>query len=726
MHPDIVSGYWTLGGLVQNVCLWGIEMGTTNYVPPDNDVMVQSIVEPVSGVELTSAEPITIKIKNVGLNDQTDIPYEVTWDGGNYSGTLAGTLASGESTEVTLPVTADLSAYGDYNFEACTQLAGDENPDNDCKTKVVTNIEPFVCVDGLYSTGCSFGDGLTYWDFSDVNVPDIPCGNGNPYDWYHDYTDMVHSLEAGMDYTLTVQAGYNNTFFDVWIDFNDNLYYDPDELILNDVECAEAGVNYEFTVTIPATAANGTHLLRYRTNWQATVEDPCETYSYGNACDFSAQIGGSGGSWLSADPVSGTLNQNESMTITVTYNSDGLEQGDYNGDLTFTSNDPNNPTVVVPVLLHVGGGCPYPPPTDLMGEEISPNTVYLQWQAPETPGGVIRWDDGINADGIGLTNGGSFYVAARWDASQLTQYDGLYLTHVDIFPRSESGSATFTLKVWTGANAGNLIHSQDLTGLTFEEWNTIELDAAVQIDASTELWIGYETEHPAGDFPAGCDAGPAVAGYGDMITLDGSSWESMSNAYGLDYNWNIAGIIGIAADGLPLAQPIVMNDNISNPSADLAQGFLPKAANPEWVEALRDYLYFNVYRDGAMIADNIMDTEYTDNGVPNGDHEYQVSAVYETCESFSDPITVGVTSINEAQEPLTTAMYPNPANEVVNIESNMNITHVMIMNNLGQVVYNDVANGKLVQINTSSFEKGIYFVQFETSAGKTVEKLIVQ
>jgi hypothetical protein len=44
MHPNIVPGTWTLGGIVQNVCLWGVEMGITEPIPTD-----WLSVDPVSG-----------------------------------------------------------------------------------------------------------------------------------------------------------------------------------------------------------------------------------------------------------------------------------------------------------------------------------------------------------------------------------------------------------------------------------------------------------------------------------------------------------------------------------------------------------------------------------------------------------------------------------------------------------------------------------------------------
>nr|NQU91892.1 hypothetical protein [Bacteroidota bacterium] len=80
MQPDMISGTWTLGGICQNICIWGIEMGLTGP-PPTVDVGVQLFVSPVSGPYLTNSETVTIKVKNFGSDAQSNIPvyYTLGW-----------------------------------------------------------------------------------------------------------------------------------------------------------------------------------------------------------------------------------------------------------------------------------------------------------------------------------------------------------------------------------------------------------------------------------------------------------------------------------------------------------------------------------------------------------------------------------------------------------------------------------------------------------------------
>lgn len=84
-----------------------------------------------------------------------------------------------------------------------------------------------------------------------------------------------------------------------------------------------------------------------------------------------------------------------------------------------------------------------------------------------------------------------------------------------------------------------------------DQWNIIDIASPVPVDITKELWIGLNVI-ASGGWPVGCDAGPAVVGYGDMIYYN-DVWSSLSTNYALDYNWNIQGYI----EGIP---PIGIKD----------------------------------------------------------------------------------------------------------------------------------------------------------------------
>jgi len=70
--------------------------------------------------------------------------------------------------------------------------------------------------------------------------------------------------------------------------------------------------------------------------------------------DYSISYDGDlGGSWLSASPDTGSLAIGDNEIITVTVDTTGLLEGDYSGQLIISTNDPNDPEVVVAVDLTV-------------------------------------------------------------------------------------------------------------------------------------------------------------------------------------------------------------------------------------------------------------------------------------------------------------------------------------------------------------------------------------
>ncbi|MCK4312243.1 MAG: T9SS type A sorting domain-containing protein [Candidatus Cloacimonetes bacterium] len=295
----------------------------------------------------------------------------------------------------------------------------------------------------------------------------------------------------------------------------------------------------------------------------------------------------------------------------------------------------------------------FDPPENLVATVVNYNEVELAWQPPGGGAGEwIHWDDGINNNAIGLVSGGSFLVASRWDPANLADYDGWDLMKVNFFPCDDM--CTYEIKVWTGANAANLVLDQAVTTFVVDTWNEIILDTPITIDATDELWFGYGiVNHAAGTHPAGCDAGPAVAGFGDMISLDGVTWDSLSGL-GFDFNWNLQGYV-FGSDGETVAMnkkaevgveristPIVEKRVLTRINSNLLS-CAPTHGTRLTAEQSRDDRYlsgYKVYRDGeeiAEITDPLVLTYSDDEGLDAGDYEYYVTAIYEAPAGESDP-----------------------------------------------------------------------------------------
>ncbi len=85
-------------------------------------------------------------------------------------------------------------------------------------------------------------------------------------------------------------------------------------------------------------------------------------------------------------------------------------------------------------------------------------------------------------------------------------------------------------------------------------------------------------------------------------------------------------------------------------------------------------------------------------------------------------VTAGVGVENHEMD---ATIYPNPANNVLNITSTENINLVEVYNMMGQMVGSYTANDMNTQINTTSFANGVYTVKISTENGTTTTKFTV-
>ena len=453
--------------------------------------------------------------------------------------------------------------------------------------------------------------------------------------------------------------------------------------------------------------------------------------------------------FITLNPASGQINSGNTTDVTVTFNASNMNPGVYAANVVVNSNDPVNPQKLVPVSLTVTSAVNFPEinvnPTSLefalgyfeqetkllnvsnvgnidlnanmsitYGEDalapvttpveeyvnvINPEQFGLANTANPTPSPnvsddvVIRYDNGVNDDAIGLTSGGTFQVSAYWPASSMGQYAGMELTSVEIFINDPPSSCV--LKIYDQGSAtvpGSLLHQQTLS-VNPVAWNNIVLSSPVSITGN-DIWIGYEVTHGGSEFPAGCDAGPAVAGFGDMISLDGVSFEPMSGL-GLNYNWNIAGTL----------------------SGDVQVEWL--SIDPmSGVIAPGDMLPFDVTADTEPFGGPTDETYYASIWIASND---PATPMLEVPVVLTFPV-----GMRDLYSDAYMMMFPNPANNVVNLSTNYAMSNVKVVNQLGQVVLEQKPNSKAVSLNTTQLQAGIYFVKIISEAGESTQKLIIK
>lgn len=383
------------------------------------------------------------------------------------------------------------------------------------------------------------------------------------------------------------------------------------------------------------------------------------------------------------------------------------------------------------------------PPDSL---SVDPYSGLFTWSAPSAGTAEwLHWDSGENYEAIGLSVAAPFSYAARWDAVMMAPYAGLSVTTISYYPRSHE-NATFTFKIWTGSNAATEVYSQDITHYTPDQWNEFTLDTPY-ILTGEEFWVGFEVIQYAGDHPAGCDAGPAIAGYGDMLSVDnGASWLPLS-AYGWLYNWNLQVLVDSGrGESVSLGHFTPQTEEYPPAENTVLQsmGHLSMFdVNEKDEQPSRDITGYNVYLNGTLLG-NTTDLEWQFTNLIHGTtYTAGVATVYD--EGTSNTVEIdfmyeGTGVGNEmphAAEIMTN--YPNPFNPVTTIlfstmESSRN-TELAIYNSRGQKI-NTLVNEKMpagqytaVWDGTDETGKpvssGIYFYMLSSGKLQKTRKMIL-
>ena len=168
----------------------------------------------------------------------------------------------------------------------------------------------------------------------------------------------------------------------------------------------------------------------------------------------------------------------------------------------------------------------------------------------ETPGpgpqpGAGDWyyyDNGINADAIGLTSGGSFYWGVMFPAGSFT---GNMVTKVSMYDYSAHSGNILVYQGGTTA-PGTLMGQQAYTCTGAEDFVEWEFASPVTIDPSQNLWIVMNNNN--GQYVASCCDNTGDAN-GRWISLDGSDWMDLYLDAGLNYTWMIRAYVASGAKG---------------------------------------------------------------------------------------------------------------------------------------------------------------------------------
>lgn len=178
----------------------------------------------------------------------------------------------------------------------------------------------------------------------------------------------------------------------------------------------------------------------------------------------------------------------------------------------------------------------------------------------DTPAEIILHHDGENKEGIGVTTGGTFEVAAMYPTSMTADHKGSTIQSISIYLRE---ALPIKVRIYEGIKdeaPETLIYELDVPNTTVG-WNSIDITDIIKI-GDKDIWAGYELTNLEGQFPAGVDAGPLVegGGYYRSDIINGGKWTKFDN-YVLNFNLNIRLKLVTSDTTKPVIESFKINNN---------------------------------------------------------------------------------------------------------------------------------------------------------------------
>ncbi|PKP23760.1 MAG: hypothetical protein CVU06_06605, partial [Bacteroidetes bacterium HGW-Bacteroidetes-22] len=386
------------------------------------------------------------------------------------------------------------------------------------------------------------------------------------------------------------------------------------------------------------------------------------------------QAGASTDPIISVDPVSFNLHTNAggSGTEILTVSNIGAS------DLTFNTN-----------IIYVLDGKKYAavmPEQNFGTKSISkveavadPTPSATTWN-PVTDDVVLHYD-GDNASAVGWnTVPVTATVAARFLNQHTLPHAGMVISSIDLMVNDlNAGNNEMSIVIYgmgSSYEPGELLYTQTFTPFG-NSWEHIVLTTPVNVTGE-ELWIGYTfTQSDAGIYIPGTDAGPNDPN-GDWIKT-GIAWSHLSNNTALPYNWNIRANL----TGTPIPHWLTVSPTSGTVAPD---GSTELNVNYD----ATDLEIGNVYEGIIRFLSNDPETPQLD-----------------------VPVTLGLYDGIDEGSKVAVAVYPNPANDVLNIRTANRIVEVRILNLIGQVISSSNAS----TLNVSELPTGTYLIQVTTDNG---------
>ena len=414
--------------------------------------------------------------------------------------------------------------------------------------------------------------------------------------------------------------------------------------------------------------------------------------------------------------------------------------------------------------IHIYGVCR--PPTLLTGHE-NQFVTSLTWHAPQCPASCglksYIYDDGTAGDGYT-----SYYYMGNY--FPISSGAGGVIKSLDMAFSSNASTTTQSIIAYFYKPDQTTIFGQSPAFMnTGATWPALTWDNVVINDLNYTgpfyVMLAFPTSSFANYFDV--DITTTYPGYSQGLgyVIESGVWSLVAPTFGYDPIATFLERVNVCENGakdkdapITTIDPTQLPTFSSNRHLGNALNLSSVPANPNaQAQPPRPYVSpdspmgsqkegFNIYRADTtstmftVIGHNANgDTTYTDthSSTTQGPYSwrYYVTAVFQDslnpgppwlCEPSSDTITIMFPAVGINELTNTISLYPNPANDVVNIVSSNDIKTIEVLDYVGQMIYkNNAVDLKVTQLNVASFSAGVYFVKITTSNGIKTSKLTV-
>ena len=318
----------------------------------------------------------------------------------------------------------------------------------------------------------------------------------------------------------------------------------------------------------------------------------------------------------------------------------------------------------------------------------SGNDLVLTWEDTQAEASLLKKHNGTVSITIGMTSTNPVgYHAAKFTAKELKDANkvGENITYVR-FHLSSTDIKTSSVFVM---HNGSIIYEQPVAVTSLNlGWNNIRLDQPVAIPEGTDVAFGYHITYDKGIKPCTLDSGPAISGYGDLISASASDgyWYSLLKKYKFNNNF--------------MVEAICQKESVSVTPTESANLDLASES------------YYNVYCNGALKQSNIAEKTYTVKDAETG--SYTVTYVDKGVESSeSNSVLYQSSGLNDVN--VDNAILYDAASQTVTLNK---ATDVTVYSAAGIAM---ITTTEATSVSLKSLDAGVYIVKAGNKALKVIK-----